>query len=77
MIVSPIIKCYPLIDESSIVSCNPITSKYPCWSSFLFCGAGVARDQPVVGPKSFTTSGDPDPPLCENINDTLGLSIII
>jgi hypothetical protein len=39
--------------------------------------AGVARDQPAVGPKSFTTGGAPDPPLCEKINDTLGISIII
>jgi hypothetical protein len=44
---------------------------------FALVVVGVARDQPVASPKSFVTGGDPNPPLCENINDTLGISIII
>jgi hypothetical protein len=30
---------------------------------FTLAVAGVARDQPAVGPKAFTTDGAPDPPL--------------
>jgi hypothetical protein len=42
---------------------------------FALAVEGVAPDQPVVGQEAFVTVGDPDPPCCENINDTLGLSI--
>jgi hypothetical protein len=29
----------------------------------------------VVGEEAFMNDGAPDPPLCENMNDTLGISI--
>ena len=44
---------------------------------FTLVVAGVAQYQPTAGPKAFMTGGAPDPPLCENINDTLGISIIV
>jgi hypothetical protein len=44
MIGSYGIKCYPLEYESSTVSYNLVTSKDPCWSSFLFSsGRGGSR----------------------------------
>jgi hypothetical protein len=43
--------------------------------SFTLVVAGVAPVSPVIGPKLFMTVGALDPPLCEKIKDTLGLSI--
>jgi hypothetical protein len=40
-------------------------------------GGGAAQDQQAASPKSFTIEGAPGRPLCENIKDTLGISIII
>jgi hypothetical protein len=51
---------------SGTISCDPITSKDPCWSSFHLSGGGGG---------SSVTGGAHDPPLCEKIKDTLGLSI--
>jgi hypothetical protein len=44
---------------------------------FSLVVVGVARDQPVAGPTTFKTDIALDPPLCEKINYTLGISIII
>jgi hypothetical protein len=38
---------------------------------------GELRGQMAAGPKAFMTDRTLDPPLCENIKDTLGKSIII
>jgi hypothetical protein len=40
-------------------------------------GGGGVRGQPTTGPKSFMTGRNLDPPLCDNIKDTLGQSIIV
>jgi hypothetical protein len=42
---------------------------------FFLMVEGVALDQTEVGQEAFATDEDPDPPWCEKINDTLGLSI--
>jgi hypothetical protein len=44
---------------------------------FTFAVAGVAPIQPVTGPEAFTTDGALDLPLCENINDTLGILLTL
>jgi hypothetical protein len=44
---------------------------------FTFVMAGGVRGQPTANPKAFETDGTPNPPLCENIKDTLGKSIIV
>jgi hypothetical protein len=72
MIGSSGIKCSPLRDDLGTISCNSFTSKDPCLAV-----VGVSRDQSAVGPKAYMIDGAPDPPLCEKINHTLGISIII
>jgi hypothetical protein len=42
---------------------------------FTLAVAGVAPNQPTIGQEAYTTDGAPDPPWCENINDTLGIYI--
>ena len=42
---------------------------------FALAVTGVAPVQPVAGQEAFMTSGAHDPPLCEKIKDTLGISI--
>jgi hypothetical protein len=44
---------------------------------FALAVVGVVRNQLSVGPKAFMNEKSHDPPLCDNINDTLGISIII
>jgi hypothetical protein len=44
MVGSSRIKCSPLIDGLGTVSCDPIVSKDPCWSSIhLSDGGGGSR----------------------------------
>jgi hypothetical protein len=42
--------------------------------AFALAVAGVAPVQLVAGQEAFVTDGARDPPLCENIKDTLGIS---
>jgi hypothetical protein len=42
---------------------------------FALAVVGVAPYYPVVGQEAFATSGDPNTPRCEKIDDTLGIYI--
>jgi hypothetical protein len=44
---------------------------------FTFAVAGVAPIQPTTGPEAFATDGALDLPLCEKINDTLGILLTL
>jgi hypothetical protein len=44
---------------------------------FVFAMAGVAPIQPPTGPKAFVTNRALDIPLCEKINDTLGILVTL
>jgi hypothetical protein len=52
MVGSSRINYSSLEDGSDIVSCNPVVSKDPCWSSFLLSSGGggfeVNRRQPKI-----------------------------
>jgi hypothetical protein len=42
---------------------------------FALAVVGVAPYYPTAGQEAFTISGAPNPPQCENINDTLVIYI--
>jgi hypothetical protein len=42
---------------------------------FTLAVVGVAPYYPVAGQEAFMTSGAPNPPQCEKINNTLGIYI--
>jgi hypothetical protein len=44
---------------------------------FTFTVVGMAPIQPTIGPKSFVIGGALDLPLCENINETLGILLTL
>jgi hypothetical protein len=44
---------------------------------FAFTVAGVAPIQPTTCPKAFATDKALDLPLCEKINDTLGILLTL
>jgi hypothetical protein len=70
-------ECSPLGAGSGTVSCGPVTSNDPCWSSLRRNGGGGGSKLTVAGLEAFATGGALDLPLCEKINDTVRIFLTL